>query len=273
MEIEPFLLAAGAIDNPRLSLSLILNVSRSSSSRKNRSMVIRNLLLGIRRILVSTFQVAFVFSIFAGVLQLIGCTAPSGSIPVEQAGIYAQIDTRLANKTINALAKGGVEERRTAIEMVRKNPENYAPPVLYQLAQVLFSGGEKDEGAFWFYAGQLRARFDANRCADMSAKQAVAVLNQKFGAPINEYAFKDIPKLEALIPRVVEWDRSTVHHYDHRWINLHGMDAISSKMGQPVAAGELSVSSDQWESIENKTRAEYLNGFRQAMLQLNKREN
>jgi len=42
-------------------------------------------------------------------------------------------------------------------------PENYAPPVFYALSEALLVRGEKDDAAFWFYAGQIRTRFDAHK--------------------------------------------------------------------------------------------------------------
>lgn len=209
-----------------------------------------------------------------GVAALVVCLLIPSPVVAETkvvtpTGAFAQIDTRLANETIRALSTGNKKEREAAIGAIRATPENYAPPVFYLLSNVLFEMGEKDDAAFWFYVGQLRARFDANRCADTSARQAVSVLNQEYGTPINQYTFKDIPKLEALILRVVEWDRKTPHNYDHRWINLHGMSAMMSGLGAPSSdATVLSLQEDQWNDIAEKTRTDYLDGFQQAMAQM-----
>jgi hypothetical protein len=187
-------------------------------------------------------------------------------------GEYAEIDTRLANETIRILREGPDVVRSQRIEDIQARPQDYAPPVLYVLSEALFQRGERDEAAFWFYAGQLRARFDASRCTDSTAGQAVDALNQQFGPPVNQYMFEDLPKLEALIPRVVAWDRSTAHHYDHRWINLSGMGAVKASLGQtpPSAAQALSHPREQWDKIAEQTREEYLAGFRQAMEQAKK---
>ena len=189
----------------------------------------------------------------------------AGETVVRPQGEFAKIDVRLANETIRTLAKGTPAEQQRAIQSIKATPENYAPPVLYALSETLFARGEKDDAAFWFYAGQLRARFDANRCNDASARQAVAVLNQRYGEPINRHTFQDIPKLEALIPRVVQWDRATPHKYDHRWINLHGMEAMQTGLGEKPSPKALSAPAGEWPKIADKTREDYLTGFRQAM--------
>lgn len=180
-------------------------------------------------------------------------------------GGHAQIDTQLANETLQALVHGSSITQRKVMAEIQKNPENYAPPVFYALSNVLFSKGKKDDAAFWFYAGQLRARADANICADESARQAVAALNHQYGSAINQHMFKNIAQLKKLIPKVIEWERNTAYNYDRRWINLHGMDA--------VLGGDrpLSLPQEQWEAIDEQTRANYLQGFQQAMKEMENR--
>ncbi len=187
---------------------------------------------------------------------------------IEPKGAYGEVDTRLCIETMRILEKGTAEEKSKAIEDILAKPENFAPPVFYLLSNLLAQTEKWDEGAYWFYFGQVRARFDANRCADISARQAVHVLNHTYGPMINEYAFKDLAKLEALIPMIVELDRKTPHNYDHRWINLHGMDAVISGLSEKppnLDQQPLSIPEDQWESTAETTRSDYLAGFQEAM--------
>jgi hypothetical protein len=209
---------------------------------------------------------------FIGIAGLLATqVAVAETKTVTPRGEFAQIDTRLAKTTIQILANGTADEKQDVIAKVKANPENYAPPVFYVLSHVLFADGEKDEGAFWFYAGQLRARVDANICADSSAGQAVGVLNANFGTPINQYTFQDIPKLEALVPKVVDWERKTPYNYDRRWINLHGMGAMMSGLGaqsKDASQAPLSYPKDRWTDIAEKTRTDYLADFRKGMAQI-----
>lgn len=198
---------------------------------------------------------------------LLATSALAETTTIRPTGEYARIDTGLVNDTIAALGHGTPNQRQTIVERVTANPELYAPPVFYAMSRALFADGKRDEGAFWFYAGQLRGRFDANRCNDVSARQAVAVLNNEYGSEINRHTFQDLDKLEALIPKVVEWDRKTPHRYDHRWINLHGMQAV---LGDQKSA--LSLPAEQWEAIAEQTRTDYLNGFRNAMAGMRNRK-
>ena len=199
--------------------------------------------------------------------------ANAESIPVAPNGEYAQINTHKGIDAIQTLTKGSAAEKLEMIARVTAQPQNYEPPVFYALAQAMFQNGKKDEAAFWFYAGQLRGRFDANRCADISARQAVTVLNQTYGTPINQYTFQDIPKLEALVLKVIAWDKSTPYNYDHRWINLHGMNAMISGLSPKdasVQTAAVSLPKEQWPAIAEKTRNDYLSAFKQAMESLKK---
>lgn len=212
----------------------------------------------------SRFPSVLICSILV-VTLLIPLAAHGENVEVKPVGVYAEIDTRLANEAVEALAGAEEAKRQATVAAIKAHPEKYAPYVFYVLSRVLFEDGDKDGAAFWFYAGQLRARFDANRCAERSARQAVAALNQQFGGPINQYTFQDIPKLEALIERVLAWDRETPHAYDHRWINLHGMGVFLAAQDPESATKPLSLPADEWDAIAETTRKDYLAGFRQAM--------
>ncbi len=216
-------------------------------------------------------------TLFAAAASLIAClivphAAFAETIIVPRTGEYARIDVRLLNETLQILTNGSAGEKAKAIEAIKATPALYAPPVFYALSKVVFDEGNKVEGAFWFYVGQLRARFDANRCADVSARQAVAVLNQRYGPLINKYTFANLEILEGLVPRVLEWDKLTPHKYDHRWINIHGMGAILTGMDGDDKKAALSLPEPQWAEIKEKTRSDYLRGFQQALAEMKNRK-
>lgn len=214
-------------------------------------------------------------SILSGLLIVIAQT----NYTIDPTGVYAEIDTRLAIETIQILNGNSAEDKLFAMKAVLEKPELFAPPVFYVMSRELFNAGDKDAAAFWFYAGQLRARFDANRCADVTARSAVSQMNDMFGEPINEYAFQDLTKLEETILNVIAWDKATPHRYDHRWINLSGLGAVESGLEaqkqdlleQAGLEGEeapqqavLSLPEEEWEAIEEQTRQDYLDGFYKA---------
>jgi hypothetical protein len=186
---------------------------------------------------------------------------------IEPAGIYQTIDVRLADDTIKALHDYKGEARGKIINTILAKPENFAPPVLYVLSSVLFNDDKKDEAAFWFYAGQLRGRIDANICADKTARSAIAEMNQRLGPRINEYAFKDIAKLTNTVERVLAWEEQTPCNYDRRWINLHGLAAVDGETNAPLSAPK-----EQWEAIRKRTRDEYRSEFHKEIAEFNQRK-
>ena len=180
------------------------------------------------------------------------------AVPVPPAGEHAAIDVRQQSAAMAALHGTEQAWRAETVAAVLASPQAYVPPVLAALAAVLFADGRRDEAAFWFYAAQLRARFDANRCADPTAGAAVAALTQRYGPEINRHAFADPARLRATVERVVAWDRATPHDYEHRWINLHGMGAFTG-------ASPLSRPAAEWPAIAERTREEYLRGLGEAL--------
>jgi hypothetical protein len=180
-------------------------------------------------------------------------------------GEYAKIDVKLETEAINVLKNGKKMERHAKIAQIKASPQKYAPIVFCVMGEVLFNEGEVDDGAFWFYAGMLRARFDASRCTDVSASEGIPLINRQYGVNINRYVAQDPEATEALIRSVVEWDRKTPYAYDHRWINLHGMQAVMTSMNVTSTPQPLSVPKEQWAELAEKTRLEYVRGIHEAL--------
>ncbi|MDB6080111.1 MAG: hypothetical protein JWO82_3858 [Akkermansiaceae bacterium] len=187
---------------------------------------------------------------------LASCAAPTRTA-IEPKGEFATIKVEDSNQEVRHLMEGD----RGAVARVTANPGAYHPAVLYALSDALVRSGRKDEAVEWFYLGQLRARSDANKAQDPSAKRAVSALNERFGPQINPYAFQDIGKLKATVARVLSKDRTLGRNYDARWIALTGTDAFSS---EKVRFAPRS----QWKSIDERTRKEYEAGFQEMLKHL-----
>lgn len=181
------------------------------------------------------------------------------TIYLKPKGEYANIDTREVIKLDDILLRGTPAEKNQAIATVLAKPDRYPPPVLYCTSKALMDQGKKDQAVFWFCAGQLRCRYDAARCADVSARAATGALNMQFSPFIVPYLREIKPKIETIVQQVVEWDRKTPYNYDHRWINLHGLAALSfpgektSTTSQP-----LSLPQSEWGAIREKTRVSFV---------------
>jgi hypothetical protein len=177
-----------------------------------------------------------------------------------RADAYASIDVALAVETEDALLRGAEEARQRAVERVRTTPASYAPPVLHAVAHVLLTRGDLEGAAFWSHAAELRARFDARRCADPSAAAAVPELGRDDRARIQAHDREDLARLEVLVAHVIAWDRRTPHAYDPRWINVFGVLSLLSAHPRSARRGPvaLSVPTRLWDALAEETRGAYL---------------
>lgn len=194
------------------------------------------------------------------------------NIEIAPKGLYAEIDVQRSNDLLKFLLKGEPEVKLKAAEEVLKNPNNYNPTVIFGLSQVLFNSVRKEEACFWFYVAQLRARYDANLCMDKTATSGLTVLNEQYGPEINQYAFKDLNKLKETVAKVVSYVRTNEENYDHRWMNLHGMDAIKASMekgnSNRAHQKELSQPKANWKAIKEKTINDYYADFQEFLKSL-----
>jgi hypothetical protein len=178
-------------------------------------------------------------------------------IEMRMQGEYANIDTKRDADAIRKLHGVVENEGDELIAEIESQSGNYVPPVLFVLASLLYKKGKSDNAIFWFNAGRLRANFDAAQCADLTARSAVAALVSQIPVQLRRSQFDDTTKLRAIIQRVVQWDSETPYNYDHRWINLHGLNALRSGSGD-VANHSLSLPREEWEMLSQKARADCL---------------
>jgi len=104
----------------------------------------------------------------------------------------------------------------SAAEAILGNPDSLKEPLeLFSPAAVLFLHGKKDDAVFWFYAGQLRTRYQlVFEKGDRG--QLLTVMMMTVGAPINNYAFQDVPNLNRILERVLEWDKTAPNSFRER---------------------------------------------------------
>ena len=77
---------------------------------------------------------------------------------------------------------------------------------------LLFLHGKKDDAVFWFYAAQLRVRYQlAFEKGDRG--QLLTVMLMTIGPPINNYAFQDVANLDRILVRVLEWDKKVANPF------------------------------------------------------------
>lgn len=95
-----------------------------------------------------------------------------------------------------------------AEEIVNSTTSLKEPMSLFLTAISMFQHGKKDEAVFWFYASQLRVRYQlVFEKGDRG--QLLTIMLMTMGPTINNYAFQDISNLNRILDKVVEWDKKT----------------------------------------------------------------
>lgn len=179
-----------------------------------------------------------------------------GTVVVAPRGELARVDTAGVIALSARLLDRSPALRAVARADVLAAPHRVPPPVLCALSGSLVAAGDLAGAAHWFYAAQVRARFDAARCTDPTASAAVAVLRERFGEPVNRWAFADAGRVRRAAVVAVAWDRAAPHDYDHRWIALHGTGAFTGP------GTGVSTPAHEWPATAARVRAEYLTGLR-----------
>lgn len=98
-----------------------------------------------------------------------------------------------------------------AAETATRNPYILKDPYnLYGISSVFFQHGKKDEAVFWFYAAQLRERYQWCYEKNNEHERMPFPSPEMFlGPAINRYAFRDTVKLRRIIDQVLAWDAKT----------------------------------------------------------------
>lgn len=114
-----------------------------------------------------------------------------------------------------------------AAEEIINDPNSLNEPLeLFSPSFVLFTHGKKDEAVFWFYAAQLRARYQiAINNGDRG--QLLAVMLMTVGPAINNYEFQNVPNFIQVLDRVLDWDKRTPNPF---------MEKIKQEGGGPSRA-------------------------------------
>ncbi|MCT7654430.1 hypothetical protein MBH78_05690 [Oceanimonas sp. NS1] len=176
-------------------------------------------------------------------------------------GEFAQIDVSRSREAMDEIADGKAD----TINKILQSPNDYAPPVLYLMSAIMFDNDYQDQGTFWYYAAQLRARSDANKSGDETTHAAVTRLNQQFGVRIGPHSLENPTRLRSIVTQVLKWDSEQSRGYDPRWIALQGRD-VTTETQVNFAPRE------KWQEIDALTRNQFRQGLEQALTQISARQ-
>ena len=208
--------------------------------------------------LIKTALVAFILIVAQTQARPVG-----RQVEVKPQSEYAKIDTSGTIRDMTILAKGSDSEKDALVKKINKNPGDYAPPVFMLMARRLYEKRDAEGAYFWFCFGRMRGRYDAARCADVSARDGIAVMVRNVEPELRKYPTKMKP--DDIVPfamKVVKLDRDTPFNYDHHWLNLHGMGVFTGDKQ------EFSLPESQWPDLLKKVRDDFLKGAEEMAVQL-----
>jgi WD40 repeat protein len=193
-------------------------------------------------------------------------TNSPNNVAVTPKGVYAAINTKPIQAVMLKLKNTVGHENDDLINDIEQHSGKYAPPVFFALADLLYRQNNLPDAIFWFNAGRFRADFDAARCADVSARDAVSILVLGIPVELRKAQFNDVNQLRTIVQKVIQWDEVTPYDYEYRWINLHGMNAMRSGLGQSEADTEpLTLPLSTWPDLAKKNRDDYAKSLEDAI--------
>ncbi len=104
-----------------------------------------------------------------------------------------------------------------ALKEIADKPELAPPRALFYASAALAKQQRMEDAALYYYAAQLRARFDSQRFPDTSADsphQSLGRLALQLGQDISAWTMKDATRLSTVMNAVREWDQRTAYAYD-----------------------------------------------------------
>jgi hypothetical protein len=133
--------------------------------------------------------VRFCLLAFAWACALPAMAQQSESKPHDRPqGVYATIDIPRMEQQIRVLQQLIPNPRRDAISAALNNITKMRPPVLYALANAIAQDDANiADAVFWYHVGRIRAVYDALRCKDPTARDAINALGKGLSPDISRY--------------------------------------------------------------------------------------
>lgn len=178
------------------------------------------------------------------------------NIEVQPQGMYAEIRIDDQNRTMKQLYD--LKTRNATVDTIFNNIPHYNPPVMYLFSQALFLNGEKEAAIEWYLYAQLQAMYDANLCADNTAKQAVMILEENSRPVLGEFLKKNKKMVKDDVVKTLALFSELPTDYDRRWINLHGLDSFAGAFGDTIkTTPKLSVDAEMWPKVKEITISQF----------------
>ena len=177
-------------------------------------------------------------------------------------GVNAQAQPAYAYSTAenNQLFQTLITHRDTAVinpvvRTIKADPNQFIPPVLFALSNVLYERGEPETGLYYFCLAQLRASYDANLAVDDLQRfthKMVTIYETNFGHVFTQFATTHPRVFTTTIYRVLKFVKHHKGAYNHHWIYLDGVPTDRLKKLK-----QLTKPKSDWPEIKRMTIQQY----------------
>lgn len=151
-------------------------------------------------------------------------------------------------RAFGAFVKRPVEDAATLAwlsENIRTLPSVY----LYDLARRAFLH-DRDKGATWFVVGAIRARYDALRCTDKSARSGLSFL-PSMAPDVAQYVQADKATAQRALARAFRWEETFPADNSPEWICRHGSKSYGAALAGKLFTDWL-VPAAQWPELRRE---------------------
>ena len=216
------------------------------------------------------------FPLIAVAIVVIGASVTNGQTPptgTKQPGLtnekrgpitnYRTTDTVLAKQAqkLAALTQRPVSENASVVLSIAAHSNELEPAFLYEMARRLWDMGRIDDALEWFAIAGMRARYDAFRCTDATARQGILMLPSMAAnvqAGIEQYrtefgaaGLRALTRPNLFLDSVSPW-----------WICVHGMAAVRSAMEhRPLKEAEWLTPQSEWPALRENLRQMFATYF------------
>lgn len=138
---------------------------------------------------------------------------------------------KLVDIVKTSLDSGNDAARPEYVKLVLKRPELANSSMLFLGAAYALDEGRLEDGAFMYFAAQMRATLDLKRYSSQlgGASAALSSISQTLGGAVNPEITKDANSYASVVGRLNDWELLPSEGYQPGWSGYEKLDYASSK--------------------------------------------
>lgn len=171
--------------------------------------------------------------------------------------LIQQVENLISDKKDEGLAqafttihKAPQDKNAVVIAWLKQKSDSLPAPFMMELGSRVFAQ-DHNAGLRWYILGRIRASYDARRCTDRTASQAISALVMEYPEIFKYFRAhrKDKDYLKTW-KEALDWEKTHPYSASPSWICSHGIQAFRQ------SPASLTVPKEDWPEIRAKTLQE-----------------